>query len=40
MSAAAELDGPVDVVTDGSRDGDKVGWSAVVVSPMGIVAEA
>ena len=36
----AELDGPVDVVTDGSRDGDKVGWSTVVVSPTGVVAEA
>ena len=36
----AELQYPVDVVTDGSRDGDRVGWSAVVVSPKGVVAEA
>ena len=36
----AELQCPVDVVTDGPRDGDKVGWSAVVVSPQGVVAEA
>ena len=36
----ASLDGPVDVVMDGSRDGDRVGWSAVVVSPMGVVAQA
>ena len=35
-----ELYGPVDVVTHGSRDGDRVGWLAVVVSPMGVVAEA
>ena len=35
----AELDGPVDIVTDGSPDGDKVGWSVVVVSPMVGVAE-
>ena len=36
----AELDGPVDVVTDGSRDGDKAGWSAVVVSPIGVIKQA
>ena len=35
----AELHCPVDVVTDGSRDGDRVGWSAVVVSPQGVEAE-
>ena len=36
----AELHCPVDVVTDGSRDGDRVGWLAVAVSPKGVVAEA
>ena len=35
-----ELHCLVDVVTDGSRDGDLVGWSAVIVSPKGVVAEA
>ena len=36
----AELHCPVDVVTDVSRDGGTVGWSAVVVSPQGAVVEA
>ena len=36
----ALLGGPVDVVTYGSRDGEQVGWSTVVVSSLGVVAEA
>ena len=36
---ALELHCPVDVVMEGSRDGDRVGWSVVSVSPKGVVAE-
>ena len=36
----APLDGPVDVVTDGSSNGDRLGWSPVVVSSLGVIAEA
>ena len=36
----AELDGLVDVIKDGSRDADRVGRLAVVVSPKGVATEA